>query len=79
MNALGKSISKSPARKPSISAVAGPSGGGIQAVEWAAAYPEMVDRVIAVTAPGLEGDGGHYDGFFQISQASAAIRDFLGR
>jgi len=38
-------------------AVAGPSGGGIQAVEWAAAYPEMVDRVIAVIAPGLEIDG----------------------
>jgi hypothetical protein len=27
----------------------------------------------------LEGDGGHYDGFFQINQASAAIRDFLSR
>jgi homoserine O-acetyltransferase len=38
-------------------AVAGPSGGGIQAVEWAAAYPEMVDRVIAVIAPGLDIDG----------------------
>jgi len=40
-----------------LAAVAGPSGGGIQAVEWAAAYPEMVDRVIAVIAPGLEIDG----------------------
>jgi homoserine O-acetyltransferase len=35
-------------------AVAGASGGGIQAVEWAAAYPDMVERVIAVIAPGLE-------------------------
>jgi homoserine O-acetyltransferase/O-succinyltransferase len=38
-------------------AVAGASGGGIQATEWAAAYPEMVERVIAVIAPGLEIDG----------------------
>jgi homoserine O-acetyltransferase/O-succinyltransferase len=37
-------------------AVAGASGGGIQATEWAAAYPEMVERVIAVIAPGLEID-----------------------
>ena len=27
----------------------------------------------------LEGDGGHYDGLFQVNQASAAIRDFLSR
>ena len=38
-------------------AVAGASGGGIQATEWAAAYPDMVERVIAVIAPGLEIDG----------------------
>jgi homoserine O-acetyltransferase len=38
-------------------AVAGASGGGIQAVEWSAAYPDMVERVIAVIAPGLEIDG----------------------
>ncbi len=37
-------------------AVAGPSGGGIQATEWAAAYPDMVERVIAVISPGLEID-----------------------
>ena len=37
-------------------AVAGPSGGGIQATEWSAAYPDMVERVIAVIAPGLEID-----------------------
>jgi homoserine O-acetyltransferase/O-succinyltransferase len=37
-------------------AVAGPSGGGIQATEWAAAYPDMVERVIAVISPGLEVD-----------------------
>ena len=35
-------------------AVAGASGGGIQAVEWSAAYPDMVERVVAVIAPGLE-------------------------
>jgi homoserine O-acetyltransferase len=38
-------------------AVAGPSGGGIQATEWAAAYPDMVERVTAVISPGLEIDG----------------------
>jgi homoserine O-acetyltransferase len=38
-------------------AVAGASGGGIQATEWSAAYPDMVERVIAVVAPGLEIDG----------------------
>jgi len=38
-------------------AVAGPSGGGIQATEWSAAYPDMVERVIAVISPGLEIDG----------------------
>ena len=38
-------------------AVAGASGGAIQATEWAAAYPDMVERVIAVIAPGLEIDG----------------------
>ena len=27
----------------------------------------------------IEGDGGHYDGLFQVNQASAAIRDFLSR
>jgi homoserine O-acetyltransferase len=27
----------------------------------------------------IDGDGGHYDGLFQISQASTAIRDFLSR
>ena len=37
-------------------AVAGASGGGIQATEWAAAYPDMVERVIAAIAPGLEID-----------------------
>ena len=37
-------------------AVAGASGGAIQSVEWSAAYPDMVDRVIAVIGPGLEID-----------------------
>ena len=27
----------------------------------------------------IEGDGGHYDGLFQVSKASTAIRDFLAR
>ena len=39
-----------------LAAVAGPSGGAVQAVEWAAAYPNMVERVIAVVSPGLEID-----------------------
>jgi len=39
-----------------VYAVAGASGGAIQSVEWVAAYPEMVERVIAVIGPGLEID-----------------------
>jgi homoserine O-acetyltransferase len=39
-----------------IYAAVGASGGAIQSVEWSAAYPEMVDRVIAVIGPGLEID-----------------------
>jgi homoserine O-acetyltransferase len=39
-----------------IYAVAGASGGAIQSVEWSAAYPEMVERVVAVIGPGLEID-----------------------
>jgi homoserine O-acetyltransferase/O-succinyltransferase len=39
-----------------IYAAVGASGGAIQSVEWAAAYPEMVDRVIAAVGPGLEID-----------------------
>jgi homoserine O-acetyltransferase len=39
-----------------LHAVAGASGGAIQSVEWAAAYPGMVDRVVAVIGPGLEID-----------------------
>jgi homoserine O-acetyltransferase len=39
-----------------VYAVAGASGGAIQSVEWAAAYPAMVERVIAVIGPGLEID-----------------------
>lgn len=34
-------------------AVAGPSGGSVQAVQWSVEYPDMVPRVIAVIAPGL--------------------------
>jgi homoserine O-acetyltransferase len=40
-----------------LHAVAGASMGAIQSVEWAAAYPDMVDRFIAVIGPGLESDG----------------------
>jgi len=39
-----------------IYAVAGASMGAAQSVEWSAAYPEMVERVIAVIGPGLEMD-----------------------
>ena len=39
-----------------VYAVAGASGGAIQSVEWSAAYPEMVERVVAVIGPGLEID-----------------------
>lgn len=34
-------------------AVMGPSGGSIQAMEWSAAYPDDVSRVVAVIGPGL--------------------------
>jgi homoserine O-acetyltransferase/O-succinyltransferase len=34
-------------------AVAGASGGSIQAMEWAVLYPDFVDRAIAVISPGL--------------------------
>ena len=33
-----------------LALVAGPSNGGLQAIEWAAAYPEFVDRVMPVIA-----------------------------
>lgn len=35
-------------------AVAGPSLGSMQSLEWAAAYPDMVERVIAVIPAGIE-------------------------
>ena len=34
-------------------AVAGPSGGSVQAIQWSVDYPEMVPRVLAVISPGL--------------------------
>jgi homoserine O-acetyltransferase len=34
-------------------AVAGPSGGSAQAIQWSIEYPEMVPRVIAAISPGL--------------------------
>jgi homoserine O-acetyltransferase/O-succinyltransferase len=37
-----------------LKAVAGASGGSIQAMEWAAEYPELVERVIHVIGPGLD-------------------------
>lgn len=37
-----------------LRAVAGASGGSIQAMEWAAAYPDFVERVIHVIGPGLD-------------------------
>jgi homoserine O-acetyltransferase/O-succinyltransferase len=36
-----------------LHAVAGASGGSIQAMEWAVLYPDFVDRAIAVISPGL--------------------------
>ncbi|CAN5332604.1 homoserine O-acetyltransferase [soil metagenome] len=37
-------------------AVAGPSMGSMQALEWAAAFPDMVPRVIAAIPAGIESD-----------------------
>jgi homoserine O-acetyltransferase len=37
-----------------LQAVAGPSGGSIQAMEWAALYPDLVERVIHVVGPGFD-------------------------
>ena len=34
-------------------AVAGPSGGSVQAIQWSVDYPDMVPRVVAVISPGL--------------------------
>lgn len=39
-----------------LRAVAGASMGSMQALEWSAAYPEMVDKVVAVIPPGLQLD-----------------------
>lgn len=37
-----------------LHAVAGASGGSIQAMEWAALYPEFVERVVHVIGPGFD-------------------------
>ena len=37
-----------------LKAVAGASGGSIQAMEWGAEYPQLVERVIHVIGPGLD-------------------------
>jgi homoserine O-acetyltransferase len=37
-----------------LRAVGGASGGSIQAMEWAALYPDVVERVIHVIGPGLD-------------------------
>jgi homoserine O-acetyltransferase len=37
-----------------LQAVAGASGGSIQAMEWAALYPAFVDRVVHVIGPGFD-------------------------
>jgi homoserine O-acetyltransferase len=37
-----------------LHAVAGASGGSIQAMEWAALYPAFVDRVVHVIGPGFD-------------------------
>lgn len=36
-----------------LAAVAGPSAGSVQAVQWAVNFPDRVERVIAVICPGL--------------------------
>src|SRR5215510_15961798 len=37
-----------------LQAVAGASGGSIQAMEWAAGYPDFVQRVVHVVGPGFD-------------------------
>jgi len=37
-----------------LQAVAGASGGSIQAMEWGALYPEFVERIVHVIGPGFE-------------------------
>src|SRR5712691_3775882 len=37
-----------------LKAVAGASGGSVQAMDWAAEYPDFVERVIHVIGPGLD-------------------------
>jgi homoserine O-acetyltransferase len=37
-----------------LQAVAGASGGSVQAMEWGAEYPELVERVVHVIGPGLD-------------------------
>jgi homoserine O-acetyltransferase len=37
-----------------LQAVAGASGGSLQTMDWAAEYPELVERVIHVIGPGLD-------------------------
>jgi homoserine O-acetyltransferase len=37
-----------------LHAVAGASGGSIQAMEWAAVYPDLVERVVHVIGPGFD-------------------------
>jgi homoserine O-acetyltransferase len=37
-----------------LAAVAGASGGSMQAMEWAAVYPDFVERVVHVIGPGFE-------------------------
>ncbi len=37
-----------------LAAAVGASGGSLQAMEWAASYPDFVDRVVHVIGPGLD-------------------------
>ena len=37
-----------------LQAVAGPSGGAIQAMEWGALYPDFVQRIVHVIGPGFD-------------------------
>ncbi|MES2148945.1 MAG: alpha/beta fold hydrolase [Pseudomonadota bacterium] len=54
-----------------LAAVAGPSFGGYQALQWALSYPEMVERVVAaVSAPFHPGGAGQSAGLLTMLSAA---------
>jgi homoserine acetyltransferase len=74
-----------------LHAVAGASGGSIQAMEWAALDdifpPELSQRAAArfkshggsAEVAIIEGDGGHLDGVLNVARQGEAIRAFLAK